>query len=51
VLTPGRSVLIKGDRELSYGDVKNLIAEIRKSGAGGVSLAASTPEGAPADGK
>jgi len=43
--TPGRSVIIKGDKELLYGDVKNLIAEIRKSGAPGVSLAASTPEG------
>lgn len=43
--TPNRNVVIKGDKELSYGDVKSLIAEIRKSGAPGVSLAASVPEG------
>jgi biopolymer transport protein TolR len=42
---PGTSVIIKGDSELTYGDVKALINEIRKSGAPGVSLAASTPEG------
>jgi len=43
--TPGRNVVIKGDKALLYGDVKALIAEIRKSGAPGVSLAASVPEG------
>jgi biopolymer transport protein ExbD len=42
---PGTSVIIKGDSELTYGDVKALINEVRKSGAPGVSLAASTPEG------
>lgn len=45
VLIPNRSVLIKGDAGLTYGDVKKLIAEIRASGVQSVSLAASTPEG------
>jgi len=41
---PGTSVIIKGDQDLIYGDVKAVINEIRKSGAPGVSLAASTPK-------
>ena len=44
-LIPGRSVLIKGDKELTYGDVKKLIGEVRAGGVQAVSLAASTPEG------
>jgi biopolymer transport protein ExbD len=43
-VTPGRSVLIKGDNALAYGDVRNLINSIRRAGANNVSLAATVPE-------
>jgi len=41
---PGRSVLIKGDSSLHYGDVRALITAIRNAGAPTVSLAAAVPE-------
>ena len=47
---PGRQVLIKGDANLHYGDVRGLINSIRNAGAPSVSLAAEVPEGA-GDGK
>jgi biopolymer transport protein TolR len=43
---PGRQVLIKGDSNLHYGDVRNLITSIRNAGAPSVSLAAAQQEGA-----
>jgi len=38
VVSPGRKVLLKGDQELTFGDVRKVMNIARKAGAKGISL-------------
>jgi biopolymer transport protein TolR len=57
---PGQRILLKGDRALEYGKVREVLDRVQKAGASGVSLAAEQikekkgeggAEGAPGEGQ
>ena len=50
-ILPGRTILLKGDKSLKFGDVRKAMDLIRKAGNDGVSLATEKAAGAaPAEG-
>jgi biopolymer transport protein ExbD len=48
---PGKLILIKGDRRLTFGDVKDIMLRINEAGFTNVSVLADKREGAGASGQ